>query len=163
MCGYNRARGGPDSGDGAAGEPRPPSCWQRRALAGAGAVSHACSASVLRSAAPQSNSPCSDQKEGMDGNAINRPEPLAAPWDAGCGGHLLPGAHRRRGTPEPAHTSGLLPPAARGLGVVGVGRDCWHGVCSCKFRLLSKLGTWSCCMIQDTCASLSTKFTYSQG
>lgn len=64
----------------------------------------------------------------MDGNAINRPEPLGRPRDAGgVVGTSLPGAHRAEEPQSP-----LTPVACchllQGPGGGGVGRDCWHGV-----------------------------------
>lgn len=62
MCEYTGQ--GAQTLTGAAGEPQAPVLLAEEGPRRGWAVSHACLASVLRSAAPQSNSPCSDQKEG---------------------------------------------------------------------------------------------------
>lgn len=61
MCGYRGQ--GAETLMGAAGEPQAPVLLAEESPRRGRAVSHARSVSMLRSAVPQSNSPCSDQKE----------------------------------------------------------------------------------------------------
>lgn len=61
MCRYMGQ--GAETLTGAAGEPQAPVLLAEESPRRGWAVSHARSVSVLRSAVPQSNSPCSDQKE----------------------------------------------------------------------------------------------------